>query len=268
MTAAEERAFADVEAWAKTKLGLHFDAEQRPAMRRRLEGLAHRWGLGSWVEVLRRLEADDVDLSAAVAETVATHHTGFFREPMVLGRIERDVLPSLPRTRERRRVWSAASSTGEEAYSVAILLAELLGPLEAEQGFAILGTDLVHKVVRGAERGEYGPAAMKAVSPARRARWFEPLGSGRFRVRPEIRALCTFRRLNLVHEPWPFRQKFSIILCRNVLYYFDKPTRARVLDRMYECCEPGGWLLTSVSESLHELGSRWETVSSGVHRRR
>jgi chemotaxis protein methyltransferase CheR len=263
----DRRAYERVEAWVEKKLGLHFDADQKPAVRRRLEGLARRLGHSHAAALVERLEEDEGTMANALAETVATHHTGFFREPAVLERITADILPSLPRSRERRRVWSAAASTGEELYSVAMLLAEHLGPDRAQARFALLGTDLVPKVVRIAERAEYGAAAMKSVSPERRARWFEPVGGGRFRVGPDLKAMCTLRRLNLVTPRWPFEHGFSLILCRNVLYYFGKPARRSIVQRLFEVCEPGGWLLTSVSESLHELRSPWTTVSSGVHRK-
>jgi len=268
MSAAEDRlAYQRIESWVEAHLGLHFDPEQQPAVRRRIRGLAERMGYETPGALLERLSKDPSQLSKALAETVATHHTGFFRESMVLDRIVREIVPTLGAGRERHRVWSAASSTGEELHSVAIILAEHLGFEEARSRFALLGTDLVQKVVRTAERGEYGGASMRTVSPERRTRWFDPMGQGRFRVGPDIRSMVTFRRLNLVKENWPFQHRFSVILCRNVLYYFDKPVRARIVKKLYDACEPGGWLLTSVSENLHELGSRWQSVSSGVHRK-
>ena len=207
-------------------------------------------------------------MAAVIAETFATHHTGFFREMIVLERLVGDIIPSFGRSLEKRRIWSAASSTGEEAYSVAMLLAEKFGASQAASGFSILGTDLVQKVVSTAERGVYGTGPMKAVSAKRRQEWFEPSRDGRHVVNQDLRRICTFRRLNLVKTPWPFNKQFSIILCRNVLYYFDKTTQARILKNLYEACEPGGWLLTSVSESLHEFKTPWETHASGVHRKR
>lgn len=268
MATAEDRlAYDRIERWVEDNLGLHFDAEQKPAVRRRLRGLADRMGCPSASALFDRLSKDPSRLSKTIAETVATHHTGFFRESMVLDRIAKDIVPELGAGRERHRVWSAASSTGEELYSVAVLLAEQLGFEEARSRFSLLGTDLVQKVVTTAERGEYAGASMRTVSAERKTRWFEPAGQGRFRVGSDIRSFVTYRRLNLVKENWPFNHRFSVILCRNVLYYFDKPVRAQIVKKLYDACEPGGWLLTSVSENLHELGSRWETQSSGVHRK-
>ncbi|MEL6186433.1 MAG: protein-glutamate O-methyltransferase CheR, partial [Myxococcota bacterium] len=254
-----------IEQWAERKLGLFFEPEQLPALRRRIQGLVDRRSLGSTANLLTELQKDPEAWAATIAETFATHHTGFFREVIVLDRITSECIPSFGRSLEKRRIWSAASSTGEEAYSVAMLLAEKYGAGQAAANFSILGTDLVQKVVGVAERGVYGGGPMKAVSAERRQKWFERTRDGRFGVNQELRNLTTFRRLNLMKSPWPFKKQFSIILCRNVLYYFDKPNQERILNRLYEACEPGGWLLTSVSESLHESRSNWKTLASGVH---
>lgn len=266
MSAAEDlKAFKGIEKWAERKLGLFFEPEQLPALRRRIQGLVDRRKMVSTGALLTELQKDPEGWAATIAETFATHHTGFFREVIVLDRITEEIIPSFERSLEKRRIWSAASSTGEEAYSVAMLLAEKFGPAQAAANYSILGTDLVQKVVGTAERGVYGAGPMKAVSSDRKLSWFETTRDGQHAVNQDLRRLCMFRRLNLMKTPWPFKQKFSIILCRNVLYYFDKPNQERILNRLFDVCEPGGWLLTSVSESLHESRSPWKTLASGVH---
>lgn len=266
MSAAKDlKSFRGIEHWAERKLGLFFEPEQLPALRRRIQGLVDRRNLGSPAALLKELQREPDAWAAKIAETFATHHTGFFRELIVLERITKECIPSFGRSLDKRRIWSAASSTGEEAYSVAMLLAEAYGPAQAAASYSILGTDLVQKVVGVAERGVYGEGPMKAVGAERRQTWFEGTRDGQYAVNQSLRNLCLFRRLNLMKSPWPFTKKFSIILCRNVLYYFDKPNQERILNRLFDACEPGGWLLTSVSESLHESRSPWKTLASGVH---
>ena len=236
-------------------------------MRKRLTELARRLDLDSPNALAARVRSERESMYGLLADTLSTNHTTFFREPIVLERIPRDIMSSLPRRVDRHRIWSAASSTGEEAYSVAMLLAEHLGADRAQQEYAILGTDLVQRVVQQAERGRYSRAVVKGMSEDRKLKWFSKKGSDAFEVSAELKRMCTFRRLNLVNDNWPFNQKFSIILCRNVLYYFDKQTQTKILQGLYRVCEPGGWLLTSVSESLREIESKWVTLSTGIHRK-
>lgn len=263
-----EAAYAQLEVWVERKLGLHFSADQKPAVRRRLEGLAARLGERSPAGLLDRLSANEALLGGLMAETVATNHTGFFRESNVLEHICGEIVPQLGRRRERIRIWSAAGSTGEEAYSVAMLLAEHHGTREAKALYTILATDLVQNVVARAEAAEYSRETLQSVSSARRLEWFQPKGADRFLVKTEIREMCTFRRLNLISEPWPFKKTFSIVLCRNVLYYFDKPVQRRIVERIHRQLEPDGWLLTSVSENLQEFGSDFQHLGTGLYRRR
>ncbi len=90
---------------------------------------------------------------------------------------------------------------------------------------------------------------------------------GQYQVVPEIRRMCTFRRLNLKAAPYPFAKGFHVIFCRNILYYFDRPHQVQILEQLYDAAEPGGWLLTSVTETVRDLGTRWQPVMNAVYRR-
>lgn len=281
-------AFIELERWVELRLGLRFEDDQRLSARRQILRLAERRGLSTASALLDALLEDPDGIGRLLAEAVTTHHTGFFREPAALERLVQAGLPSLPTRGEPHRLWSAAASTGQEVYSLTILLAERFGLETVERDFSMLGTDLAPSVVEVAERGIYRAEEVRGVSPARLERWFRPVQVGASRLAPgepsseaglekvvdmflvvdALRRACTFRRLNLLSEPWPFTRQFSAILCRNVLYYFGREVQARLVHRMYEATLPGGWLLTGVSESLHGLSSRWETVAAGVHRRR
>ena len=263
--AQDELAFSQIEAIAKQRLGLYFTEDQQASLRKRVLDLTRRLSLGSPAALVSKLTAEKDRYTPMLADTLSTNHTGFFRELSVLERIPGEIYSGLGRRCERTRIWSAASSTGQEAYSVAIMLAELIGLKEAQEQISILGTDLVRRVADFADAGKYPRAAMRDVSPQRQVQWFKQVGPSHFQVRDEVRAICTFRQLNLIEDRWPFSKKFSVILCRNVLYYFDAPTQARILARMHRVCEPNGWLLTGVSETLHDVEKYWRTLSPGVH---
>ncbi|MEO1336687.1 MAG: protein-glutamate O-methyltransferase CheR [Myxococcota bacterium] len=264
-TIEDDQAIEYIEAIALRRLGLFFSEDQKPAIRKRLLEAGRRLNLPP-AALLRRLNTDSAWACGLLADVLSTNHTSFFREPTVLRRISTDILSSLDAGRQAR-IWSAAASTGQEAYSVAILLAETVGAKAARERFAILGTDLVRRVVTVAEQGRYGPADITNVDLERRARWFHQHSSQVYEVNDAIKDLCTFRTLNLVAPKWPFSRKFSVILCRNVLYYLQSQTQKQILERIYEVCAPGGWLLTSVSESIQDLSTPWLTLEPGVHRK-
>jgi chemotaxis protein methyltransferase CheR len=221
-------------------------------------------GIPNLQEMDRQLrESGSSQLAVQVVCAVSTNHTFFFREMEVLRHIPTRILPHLPRDDEWR-IWSAATSSGEEAYTVGILLAEALGLEQAQQRAAILGTDISHPMIDLAERGVYEPNRMELASPEVIKRYFEPAGQSRWRVIPALKRMCTFRRMNLQSMPWPFKSPFHVILCRNVLYYFDLPQQRRLLEEMYEWTVPGGWLLTSVTETIAGQATRWRKVDVGV----
>jgi chemotaxis protein methyltransferase CheR len=91
------------------------------------------------------------------------------------------------------------------------------------------------------------------------------VGLGQFAVVPEVRNMCTVRRLNLTSDTWPFEQKFHLIFLRNVLYYFDPPLRVQILERCYDVTEPGGYLITSLTEPLLDLKTRWKAKGSAIY---
>ena len=264
---ADDEALRAVEGWARRRLGLRFDADWQPTLHRRLEGLVARSGLRSVTDLLLELEADEATWGSRLAAALAVHHTAFFRERPILARLQGEILPELVERHGEHRIWCAAVSTGEEAYTVAMLLAEALGLQEARRRFSILGTDLVGDVIQRAEVARYPAEAVRGLDPERRRRWLVPLDDGDHEVRPDLRQLCTFRRLNLATGSWPFRHRFSVVLCRNVLYYFSRETQRDLVRRLFEVVAPGGYLLTGVSESLRELDHPWTTVAAGIHRR-
>ena len=164
-------------------------------------------------------------------------------------------------------IWSAASATGDEAYTLAILAAEALGPAQAANRVYILGTDISAPVIKRAESGVYDMSHLEHTPEHLLKRYFEPVGLGEFRVVSHIRRMCTFRRLNLNAHPFPFRRSFDIVFCRNVLYYFEREQQRRALEALYGVTEPGGWLLTSLTELVRDMGTRWCWVGGGIYRK-
>ncbi|MCO6412377.1 MAG: protein-glutamate O-methyltransferase CheR [Thiogranum sp.] len=197
---------------------------------------------------------------------LTTNFTGFFREPVHFDFLRDTVLAQA--TQRRLRFWSAGCSTGEEAYSLALLVSDVLRE-GSQRSAAILATDLDSRAIAVARRGEYAPESVPGMPAAQRARLFTPVQSGNrglLKVRPGIRKLVRFRQMNLLHD-WPAASAFDAIFCRNVMLYFDSATRRRLLDRFADRLHDGGYLFTGCAEAFCGPSQRFAIVEKSVYRK-
>lgn len=259
--------FESVRRWIYDHTGLHYPEHKHLLLYNRLNKLCWQLGIPGIQELDQHLQRRDFPgLDKEIARAVSTSHTYFFREDKALQFFQNQILPTLPMG-EPWRLWSAAVASGEEAYTVAMILTEALGAAQARSQVAILGTDIDRAMIEQAERGVYTDQNLENVPPLLRSRYFQRAGPGQWRVDAGLQRMCTFRRLNLTSSSWPFRNKFHVVLCRNVLYYFDRAHQQKLVERMYDVTLPGGWLLTSVTEAVQTLQTRWRVVMSGVYRK-
>jgi chemotaxis protein methyltransferase CheR len=209
---------------------------------RRLGDRLEALGLDGFPAYLRRLAADPAEVDAAL-DLLVPRESYFFREPVQLACFEAELAPRLARELGRPlRLWSAGCASGEEPYTLAMLLD---APVE------ILGTDRSAPALAAAGLAEYGPGSLRATSPARLAAGFEPLGGDRVRVRPAYRARVRFQRLNLLDAgAVAALPRFDVIFCRNLLMYLDAASRRAVVARFFERLQGGGCLLLGHAEQL------------------
>jgi len=237
---------------------LTFVAERRLAPR--LEALGLR-DFGAYHRFLRFDPRGPDELETAI-DLLVPHETYFFREPQQLQSFEGEVLPVVEaRAANTRRLtlWSAGCSTGEEAYTLAMLLVDR--PSLAGWDLDVLGTDLSRMSLSHARHAEYGATALRATKPEQLTRYFDALPAGRHRVKDAYRAPVRFGQLNLLDQKAAaVLPRFDVVLCRNVLIYFDTATRRRVVDLFFDRLLPGGFLLLGHSENLLSLSTRFEIV--------
>jgi chemotaxis protein methyltransferase CheR len=233
-------------------------------MQRRLWPRLEALGLTDFSAYYRFLRFDAqrrTELETAI-EALTTHETYFFREPRQLKAFAEELLPLLERrnARTRRlRIWSAGCSSGEEAYTVSMLLKES-GRFEGWD-VEVYGTDISRRVLAAARQGEYGPSALRATTADKIAHYFEHVGPSRVRVRDDVRAWVSFGHLNLLDVSLgQLVGRMDVIFCRNVMIYFDTPARQRVLKLLYDKLVPGGYLLLGHSENLINLSADFELV--------
>jgi chemotaxis protein methyltransferase CheR len=200
---------------------------------------------------------DGKDERQAMIAALTTNVTRFFREPHHFDHLKTTVLPPLLQTAKqggRVRLWSAACSSGQEPYSIGMTVLALM-PEAARYDIKILASDIDPNVLRDGQEAVYPDSSMESVPPALRARWFVNHGEGTARVGEELRALVTFRKLNLIGS-WPMQGRFHAIFCRNVVIYFNAETQARVWGRIAPLLEPGGTLYIGHSERISGIAEQ------------
>jgi chemotaxis protein methyltransferase CheR len=223
-----------------------------------------------YVEYVRRDTSRD-ELTAML-DAISTNLTQFYREPQHFEHLADVVLPSLVsaavKSGRRLRIWSAGCSSGEEAYTIAIMLHEHVPGLKNWDA-RILATDISTRVLARAREGVYDADRLEQIPAGWTTKYFtciQPRPERRYRLNDDVRQLITFGRLNLM-ERWPMRGPFDVIFCRNVMIYFDKPTQARLIERFWELLGSGGTLFVGHSESLAGVTHRFEYVQPTVYQK-
>ncbi len=262
----EEIGFEQIRNWLGQRCGISYSDQKKDLLLQRLNRVQRAFGIERLSDMSRRLQdVAEHDLQLAVMHAASTNHTYFFREMDVLDKFRDNILPSLA-NRNEIRIWSAACSSGDEAFTLAIIIAETLG-MAALNKTLILGTDISAPVVERAEAGIFGGRQLDQVPSHLLSKYFKPIGMGQYQVVDAIRSRCTFRRLNLKTTPYPFKQPFQVVFCRNILYYFDIADQKATVDAIYDVTEPGGWLITSVTESVRDLSTRWQPAGTSINRK-
>ncbi|EHS50813.1 MCP methyltransferase, CheR-type [Rhizobium sp. PDO1-076] len=185
---------------------------------------------------------------------LTTNFTRFFRENHHFEHLRDEVLPGLiarAKAGGRVRIWSAASSDGQEPYSIALTVLQAF-PNAADYDFKILASDIDPKILAIARQGAYDEQALETVSPAMRKQWFKETeinGRRKFQVDDRLKRIITFNELNLMSQ-WPFKGNFDVIFCRNVVIYFDEPTQVKIWGRFAGLLPVGGHLYIGHSERV------------------
>jgi len=197
---------------------------------------------------------------------ITTNETCFFRNTQQIAAIERQFLPELVETKKKigfkkLRIWSAGSSSGEEAYTFAMILLEKRATLLKEWVIEIVGTDISDKVLAQAKDGVYNNYSVRNMSEFYRKKYFKEESTGSFAIAPEVKKLVTFSSLNLFDDSrMVFMKSFDIIICSNVLIYFDAPAKAKIVQHYYNNLQPYGYFFLGQSESLHSVNDKFKTI--------
>ena len=215
-------------------------------------------------DYIRILESGDLQEREEFVNALTTNMTSFFREAHHFPILSQH-LGTLPRTGPIS-IWTCASSSGEEPYSIAITAVEHYKTFNTP--VRILATDIDTNVLEKAKRGVYPLDQLRKLPPEQLKRFFlkgEGRNAGFAKVRPELQQMITFKRFNLLDEQWGMREKFDVIFCRNVMIYFDKNTQYEILKKMQPCIQPHGLFFAGHSESFHHAADLFKVCGKTVY---
>ena len=248
---------------ARVRSGLILNASKVYLVQSRLDPLARARGFANVPALLAALRrGGDEGLVCACVDAMATHESLFFRDSAPFDQLAAVVLPHLARTRpagQPLRIWSAACSSGQEPYSIAMLIQEH-SALLAGRRVEIIATDMAEAVLAKARAGSYSDFEInRGLSPARRDRWLKQRASA-WEISAELKAMVTFRRHNLL-DPMASAAGFDVVFCRNVLIYFDPSGKTQALRHIGKVIAPDGTLILGSAESVIGLDTAFEPVT-------
>ncbi len=263
--------FDRIRVLVREHTGIALSESKRQLVYGRLARRLRALKLGSFSDYILLLEKGDPAELEEFTNAVTTNLTSFFREPHHFEFLAQQMLPeALKRNTglRRLRIWCCAASTGEEPYSIAMVLREAQESLKGWDT-KLLATDLDSNVLAHGKRGVYGHDRFAGMSGNRVSRFFDEVRDGKdnkLSASGDLRSLVTFKQLNLMHE-WPMKGPFDAIFCRNVIIYFDKDTQRALFERMAGLQRPGDYLFLGHSESLYRVCDRYELIGRTIYRR-
>jgi chemotaxis protein methyltransferase CheR len=260
-----DREFRDIRGWIYQRAGIHLSDQKKALVSGRLASRLRHYQLSHYGEYFNLLQTGaHPDEPQVAVDLLTTNETHFFREPRHFDFLRERIVPSHPAQRPLR-VWSAACSSGEEPYSIAMTLASALG----DNAWEVLASDLSTRVLERARSGHYPMARARTIARGcLEAHCLKGTGrhDGTFLVAPHVASRVQFSQINL-NEPLPRIGEFDVIFLRNVMIYFDAPTKQQVMDRILACLRPGGHLMIGHSESLATVDSAMKSVAPAIYRK-
>ncbi|NTS75405.1 protein-glutamate O-methyltransferase CheR [Catenovulum sp. SM1970] len=236
--------------------GIVLGANKQYLVKSRLTPLMARFSIETLSELLdKAIRVGERQLRAAVVDAMTTNETLWFRDTYPFDVLKKDIFPHYGN--KRIKFWSAASSSGQEAYSIAISALEHRKANPAQANIQILGSDISPTMLDICRFAEYDSLALgRGLSPDRKRNFFNDIGNGRMQLKPEVKSLASFRQVNLL-DSYSLLGKFDVIFCRNVLIYFSAEVKSKILSQFAQSLNPDGYLFLGASESITGLSDEF-----------
>ncbi|MBU4539868.1 protein-glutamate O-methyltransferase CheR [uncultured Acetobacterium sp.] len=268
-----EKEFAMLTEYIHSEYGIELKKEKQLLLMGRLHKLLVELGFDSFTDYYDYLISDKTgEASSVLIDKVSTNHTFFMREPEHFEYFKNTVLPYLKKKKGEQknhdiRLWCAASSTGEEPYTLAMIMADFFGSEAHLWDKKLLATDISNKVLDVAKKGIYEKDRLQVLPPNWKLRYFQNHDSNQMMVVDEIKKEVIFRRFNLMTPTFVFKKKFDVVFCRNVMIYFDQATKDRLVEKIYNYTEPGGYLFIGHAESLNLKKTNYKFIMPAVYQK-
>lgn len=244
-------------------------SKKRVLIEGRLSKLVKEKGCNSYTEYLDKIFADETGReTVTLVNKLTTNHTYFMREAQHFDFLKNVILPQIERTVTDRdaRIWCAASSSGEEPYTIAMMIDDYFGSRKAGWDLRILATDLSTDILEKAKRATYSEEALKNIPAGWKAKYFNRNADGTYTVIDRIKKEVIFKKFNLM-DKIVCKKPYDVIFCRNVMIYFDTPTKNDLIERFYDVTKPGGYLLIGHAESVSK-SSRFKFVQPATYQKK
>lgn len=262
--------FKQLAAYIKANYGINLKDEKQTLVNGRLQHVLLEKNFNSFSEYFDYLTADKTGAAVStLISKITTNHTFFMREPDHFIYFRDKVLPFLKKyvSSKDLRIWSAGCSTGEEAYTLAMLLDEFLGLDKKMWDSKILATDISETVLEKAVKGVYKKEEIDVLPSTWKINYWNRYDDENVILSDRIKNEVIFRKFNLMNKNFPFKKKFHVIFCRNVMIYFDLQTKRELVNRFYDSLEYGGYLFIGHSESVSREETKLKYIMPAVYRR-
>jgi chemotaxis protein methyltransferase CheR len=269
----DDAEFKSITAMLYERFGIYLGDQKRTLVSGRLSKRLRALGLETFTDYLEYLSADRTGSELAeMINRITTNHSFFFRERDHFEFLERTVLADVDRriaetARYPLRIWSAGCASGEEIYSIAMLLRDHYRERLDGIDLGLLATDISLAALDQARRGEYAGSKLDELSRTLRDAYFRKTAEDAYAIDDRLKAMVLFKRLNLMSENYPLKGQFDAIFCRNVMIYFDRESRNKVVNALFRYVKPGGYFFIGHSESLRGESCPFEYVKPAVYRK-
>lgn len=265
-----EKEFTKFAEYIKANYGIHLKKEKNTLITNRLQGVLVAEGFKSFSEYYDYIISNNNgEAITTFINKITTNHTFFMREADHFTFLKDTVLPTLASNCRDKdlRIWSAACSSGEEPYTLAMVIDDFFGREKVGWDTKILATDISSKALAIARNGVYGNDNIAALPVQWRTNYLKKIDGENSVVIDKIKNEVIFRSFNLMERVFPFKKKFHVIFCRNVMIYFDTPTKEELIRKLYDMTEYGGYLFIGHSEALTKETTKYKYVRPAVYRK-
>lgn len=265
-----DKEFKQLAEFIEKNYGIHLKDEKKTLVSGRLHNVLIEQNFNNFTDYFEYVVSDKTNQAVTtLLNKITTNHTHFMREAAHFNFFRDQILPKLKTTIKDRdlRIWSAGCSTGEEPYTLTMIINDFFGNEKVWWDTHLLATDISERALSKAKTGQYLNEQLTVLPSIWKTQYFKKFDEESSQITDKIRNEVIFRRFNLMDQVFPFKRKFHVIFCRNVMIYFDSKTKEELVKKFYDHLEPGGYLFIGHSESLSRETTKFKYVLPAIYRK-